>query len=90
MDELEKRRMIMKNVKKEIDKDEALAKEKFYQKKMSELEQKVIDRDSNKKNKSQRKANDKSTRKRKEKQLPMPHLISWETFKHLKLSEYKF
>ena len=49
MDELEKRRMIMKNVKKEIDKDEALAKEKFYQKKMSESEQKVIDRDSNKK-----------------------------------------
>lgn len=46
MDELEKRRQIMKNVKKEIDKDEAIAKAKQYERKMNELEQKASDKEA--------------------------------------------
>ena len=49
MDELEKRRQIMKNVKKEIDKDEAIAKAKSYERKMSELEQKASEKEAQKK-----------------------------------------
>lgn len=49
MDELEKRRQIMKNVKKEIDKDEAIAKAKSYERKMSELEQKASEKEALKK-----------------------------------------
>lgn len=39
----------MKNVKKEIDKDEAAAKAKLYERKMSELEQKANEREAQKK-----------------------------------------
>ena len=49
MDELERRRLIMKNVKKEIDKDEAVAKAKQYDKNMSELEHKVAEKEAVKK-----------------------------------------
>jgi|DEB19_MinimDraft_2_1074335.scaffolds.fasta_scaffold10794_1 hypothetical protein len=36
----------MKNVKKEIDKDEAIAKAKSYERKMSELEQKASEKEA--------------------------------------------
>ena len=39
----------MKNVKKEIEKDEAIAKSKMYDKKMSELEQKASEKEAQKK-----------------------------------------
>lgn len=39
----------MKNVKKEIDKDEAIAKQKMYDKKMTELEQKLSEKEAQKK-----------------------------------------